>query len=318
MTIRIGVVMDALSSIHYEKDSTLAMLWEAKARGWQIIYFEPQDLFLKNTEPLGDGKYIDVFQNSNNWFQIKHEKKGMSLAELDVILMRKDPPFDQNYIYLTYLLEHAEKKGVLVVNRPQSLRDANEKLFVSFFPDCAPPTLVTRSIHQLKNFWQEQADIVCKPLDVMGGQSVFRLREHDVNASAIFEALTCSGTTFVMAQRFIADIVKGDKRILLIDGKPLTHALARVPQGDDWRGNLALGAKAVVQPLTLQDQFICRQVGPSLRSRGLYFVGIDVIGDYLTEINVTSPTGIRQLDEALNINISAMLFDCIQEKLKLM
>jgi glutathione synthase len=312
MTHRLGVVMDPLSSIHYKKDSTLAMLWEAADRGYELYFFQTHDLFLRDGIAFGRGTQLQVKRDPQQWHELKAQTE-MPLSDLNIILMRKDPPFDQEYIYTTYILEQAERQGTLVVNRPQSLRDANEKLFTAFFPDCIPPMLVTSSIEKLREFWQEQGDIVCKPLDAMGGTSIFRLQEKEVNANVIFETLTKKETTFIVAQKYIPDIKAGDKRIILINGEPVPHALARIPQGNDWRGNLAAGAKGVVQPLTKRDQFICTQIAPLLRDRGLYFVGIDVIGDYLTEINVTSPTGIRELDDALGINISKQLFDVVEQ-----
>lgn len=315
MTIKLGVVMDPIESIHYKKDSTLAMLWEATARDWEIYYFEPTSLFLRDGEAFGDAIRLRVFQDPSAWFAFE-KAETMPLTALNVILMRKDPPFNAGYIYITYLLEQAERGGVLVCNRPQALRDSNEKLYATFFPDCSPPSLVTQSPEKLRAFWQVHKDIVCKPLDSMGGTSVFRLRENDVNASVIFETLTDNGSVYIMAQKFIPQITQGDKRILLINGEAVPYALSRVPQGKDWRGNLAVGAKGVVQPLTERDRYICSQVGPSLRERGLYFAGIDVIGDYLTEINVTSPTGIRELDAACDLNISALLFDVIEQQLR--
>lgn len=310
MTLRLGVVMDPIANIHYKKDSTLAMLWEAKARGFELYYFEFNDLFLRDGVPFGEAKALDVFQHPETWYAFNN-KKIMPLAELDIILMRKDPPFNEEYIYATYILEHAERLGAFVVNRPQSLRDANEKLFATYFPECCPPALVAQSKEKLFSFWQEHKDIVCKPLDSMGGTSVFRLQEADVNANVIFEILTRNQSCYIMAQKYIPAIKLGDKRILMVDGEAVPFALARVPQGNDWRGNLAVGAKGVVQPLSERDRFIAERVGPVLRERGLYFVGIDVIGDYLTEINVTSPTCIREIDAGANINISAMLMDCI-------
>lgn len=315
MSIRLGVVMDPIASIHYNKDSTLAMLWEAADRGWEIQYFEPNDLYLRDGHAWGYARALTVRRDPVSWFSLQ-EKKRMDLSTLDVMLMRKDPPFNEKYIYTTYLLEHAERQGVFIVNQPQALRDCNEKLFATHFPTCVPPNLVTQSKAQLHEFWREHKDIVCKPLDSMGGNAVFRLRDGDVNANAIFELLTQGGHLYIMAQRFIPEIVNGDKRILLINGEPVPYALARVPQGNDWRGNLAVGAKGVVQPLTERDRFICAEVGPELKRRGLYFVGIDVIGDYLTEINVTSPTCIREIDTGANVNISAMLLDVIANELK--
>lgn len=314
MSIKLGVVMDPIASIHVEKDSTLAMLLEAQARGWQIHYFEQRDLLVQDGVAYGDAAILHVKDSESDWFALQ-KKQRMPLAELDVILMRKDPPFNKQYIYNTYILELAERAGTLVVNRPQSLRDCNEKFFVTHFPQCTPPTIIAQTKEHLNDFWHEHKDIVCKPLSGMGGAQVFRLRDKDTNAGAIFDFLTRDETVYVEAQSFIPDIAKGDKRILLINGEPVPYALARVPQGNDWRGNLAMGAKGVVQALTERDKFICSQVGPECAKRGLYFVGLDVIGDYLTEINVTSPTGIRHIDAGAKINISAMLMDFIATKL---
>lgn len=315
MTIKLGVVMDPIASINYQKDSTLAMLWEAQDRNWEIYYLQPGDLFLRDGVPYGNVQRLQVFRDANKWFALK-EPHTIPLANLNVILMRKDPPFNESYIYTTHLLEHVEHLGVLVVNRPQALRDFNEKLFATYFPQCSPPALVTSSKVKLHEFWRELGDIVVKPLDSMGGNSVFRLRSGDVNANVIFENLTQNESVYIMAQQFLPEIAQGDKRILLIDGEPIPHVLARVPQGNEWRGNLAVGAKGVVQPLSERDQWICQQVGPVLKAKGLYFVGIDVIGDYLTEINITSPTGIKEIDAGANTNISAKFLQLIENKLK--
>ncbi len=311
---RLGVVMDPIASIHVEKDSTLAMLLEAQTRGWQIYYFEQRDLLVKDGIAYGDAALLKVTASTSSWFSLQ-EKQRMPLAELDVILMRKDPPFNKEYIYTTYILELAERAGTMIVNRPQALRDCNEKFYATHFPQCTPPTLVAQSKEHLFEFWREHKDIVCKPLSGMGGAQVFRLRDGDTNAVAIFDLLTRYEQVYVMAQAFIPEINKGDKRILLINGEPIPYALARVPQGKEWRGNLALGAKGVVQPLSERDKFICAQVGPDFVKRGLYFVGLDVIGDHLTEINVTSPTCIRQIDAGANINVSKILMDFIAAKL---
>ncbi len=309
-TPQLGVLMDPIQLIHYQKDSTLAMLWEAKARGFKLYYFEQIDLFLRDAIPFARMRELDVFQNEQQWFKWgKEEIKP--LAELNIILMRKDPPFNEEYIYTTYLLEHAERQGVLVVNRPQALRDANEKLFTTYFPECTAPLVVTQSKKRLHEFLQAQQEIVCKPLNAMGGSSVFYLTVNDRNANVIFETLTQQETGYIVAQKYIPEIKYGDKRILLINGEPIPYALARIPNEHDWRGNLAAGAKGKVQPLTERDYFICREVGPVLRERGLYFVGIDVIGDYLTEINVTSPTCIQEIDRGANLNIAGVLFDCL-------
>ncbi|HLB58048.1 MAG TPA: glutathione synthase [Gammaproteobacteria bacterium] len=310
MTIKLGVVMDPIASIHFKKDSTLALLFEAEKRGFELYYFEQQDLFLRDGKAFGNSRLLKIFRDPARWFELS-ERQCILLSDLNVILMRKDPPFNLDYIYTTYLLEHAERDGVLVVNKPQSLRDANEKLFATRFPACCPPTLVTSNISFIRDFFKEHQDIICKPLDGMGGSSVFRLTFPDKNASVVFETLTKSGTTLMMTQRFIPAIFDGDKRILMINGEPIPYALARIPAEGELRGNLAAGARGVAQPLTTKDRWIAEEVGSTLREKGLFFVGLDVIGDYLTEINVTSPTCIRELDEQCNLNISAQLFDAL-------
>lgn len=309
-TIKLGVVMDPIQSIHPKKDSTLAMLLAAQARGWDLYYFEQKDLCIQNGKAFGNYRALSVFNDDKNWFECGTAEKK-PLSELNVMLMRKDPPFDREYIYTTYILEIAERDGVWVVNKPQSLRDANEKLFTSWFPECCPPTLVTRDIMLLREFYHEHKDIICKPLEAMGGYSVFRLAYPDVNASVIFEMLTEYGSRYMMAQRYIPEIKEGDKRILMINGEPVSHSLARIPAEGELRGNLAAGAHGVAKPLTDRDRWICAQVGPVLRKKGLYFVGLDVIGDYLTEINVTSPTCIREIDAQCGLNIAASLMDGI-------
>jgi len=310
MTIKLGVVMDPIQSIHFKKDSTLAMLFAAAERKWEIYYFEQKDLFVRDGHAFGLGSLLQVYQDATRWFA-KENKHCMALKELNVLLMRKDPPFDQEYIYTTYILEHAEREGVLVMNKPRGLRDANEKFFTTEFPQCCPATLVTRRMDLLKEFFQQQQDIVCKPLEAMGGTSVFRVKPGDVNANVIFEMLTQNETQYIMAQRFIPAIEQGDKRLLLIDGEPIPFALVRKPGEGEWRGNLARGASGYAEPLTTRDDDICQQVGPVLRQKGLYFVGLDVIGDFLTEINVTSPTGIRELDEQCQLNIGGQFLDCV-------
>jgi glutathione synthase len=309
MKIKLGVVMDPIQTIHYEKDSTLALLWEADKRDNTIYYFELADLFLRDGVPYGRARQLSVSRDPNKWYAFHDEAHLLPLSSLDVILMRKDPPVDAAYLYATYLLEYAVLQGVRVMNHPRSLRDCNEKYFISSFPACTPPTLITASIPQLHDFLHEQREIVCKPLNNKGGESVFYVKHGNKNVQVIFEMLTHKGCLPIMAQRFIPDIALGDKRIILVCGKPVPAALARIPAQHDWRGNLAAGAHAAVQPLSERDQWICSTIGPVLRERGLDLVGIDVIGDYLTEINVTSPTGIRELDREMNGNISAQLFD---------
>jgi len=313
--MQVGVVMDPIGAINYKKDSTLAMLWEADKRNATIFYFEQKDLFLRDGRAWGNARALNVFHDEKKWFTLGECQK-MALAELDVILMRKDPPFDREYIYTTYLLEQAEREGVIVVNRAQSLRDANEKMFTAWFPECCPPTLVTRSIALLKEFYEEHGDIICKPLEAMGGFAVFHLKPDDDNAPVVFETLTARESVYMMAQKFIPEITQGDKRILLIDGEPVPYSLARIPGKGEWRGNLAAGAHGVAQPLSERDLWICKQVGPLLKQKGLYFVGLDVIGDFLTEVNVTSPTCIRELDEQCNLNIAAQLFDVLVKYIK--
>lgn len=305
--------MDPIGAIHFHKDSTLAMLLEAAKRGYELYYFELSDIYLRDGVAYGFARLLSVKDDAKAWYAFTGEKH-IALRELDVILMRKDPPFNEQYIYSTYILEHAERQGVLVVNKPQALRDANEKMFATEFPQCCPPTIVTRSIKQLDAFWHEHTDIVCKPLNGMGGLCVFRLRKDDVNAHALFQLMTNEGSQYIMAQRFIPEITAGDTRVLLIDGEPVPHVLARVPQGDDWRGNLAVGAKGIVRTINEAESKICAAITPTLREKGLFFVGIDVIGGYLTEINVTSPTCIREIDAGAGINIAAKLFDMISAR----
>lgn len=316
MTVKLGVVMDSIAeAIYYKKDTTLAMLWEASHRGWQLYYFEMSDLFLRDGKAYGYTQKLKVFKDPTRWFELEEEQQIIALEELDTILMRKDPPVDIHYLYATQILEHAERAGVFIVNKPQALRDANEKLFAAWFPECCPATLVTQRIDALKAFLKEQKEIICKPLDAMGGQSIFYLQAGDKNASVIFETMTEKELKFVMVQRFIPEIKLGDKRIILINGEPIPYALARIPAPGEIRGNLAAGATGVAQPLSDRDRWICQQVGPTLRDKGLYFVGLDVIGDYLTEINVTSPTCVRELDQQCNLNISAILLDYAEQQI---
>lgn len=314
MTIKLGVVMDPIATINIKKDSTFAMLLEAARRGWDIQYMEQADVALRDGQSLAHMRGLHVQDDAQHWFDLGVPHHD-ALHTLDVILMRKDPPFDMEYIYTTYLLERAEAAGVLVVNKPQGLRDANEKLFTAWFPECTPPTLVTRQADDIRAFLNEHADIILKPLDGMGGASVFRLHSDDYNINVIIETLTAHGSRFVMAQRFIREVQEGDKRILLINGEPIPYALARIPAPGETRANLATGGQGVGVALSEHDHWICRQVGPTLRDKGLLFVGLDVIGDYLTEINVTSPTCIRELDALYELNISATLLDCIEARL---
>lgn len=313
MSLKIGVVMDPIGDINFKKDSTMAMLLEAQSRGWTLFYMEQADLYMAHDVARAKMKPLKVFDDPNNWYQLD-DTDDLPLDSLDAILMRKDPPFDMHYIYSTYLLEKAEEKGTLIINKPQSLRDANEKLFTNNFAQCMPPTLVSSQAEHIKAFYQEHKDIILKPLDGMGGASVFRIKQGDSNLGVIIETLTKHGTELTMAQRFIPEITQGDKRILLINGEAVPYALARIPAKGETRANLAAGGEGVGIELSDRDRWICDQVAPLLKAKGLIFVGIDVIGDYLTEVNVTSPTCIRQLDELFNINISAILMDWIAEQ----
>ncbi len=314
MTIRIGVVMDPISGLNYKKDSTLAMLWAAQDRGWQLFYMEQRDLMLQQGVAMARMAPLQVFRDPDRFYQLG-EAQVQQLSDLDVVLMRKDPPFDNEYVYSTYILEAAERQGTLIVNRCQSLRDCNEKVFATQFPECCPPVLVSRDDTQLKAFHAEHGDVIYKPLDGMGGSSIFRVRPDDPNLNVILETLTEFGSTSIMAQRYLPEIKDGDKRILMIDGEALPYCLARVPLAGESRANLAAGGQGVAQPLTERDLWITRQIGPSLREKGLLFVGLDVIGDYLTEINVTSPTCIREIDKAYELDIGGQLMDCIMEQL---
>ena len=302
MTIRLGVVMDPIASITIKKDTTFALLLAAQVRGWVIHYFEQRDLYMQDGQAYGRTRLLKVKDDHRNWFTL-HEEQELPLAALDVILMRKDPPFDMEYIYTTYLLEQAETAGVIVVNRPQSLRDANEKLFALCFPQCCPPTLVSREPSRIKAFLREHQDIIVKPLDGMGGAGVFRLGPGDPNVSVVLETLMGQGQRLIMAQRYLPEVSAGDKRILLIDGEPIPYALARIPAAGETRANLAAGGRGVGVELSERDRWICAQVGPRLKTMGLLFVGLDVIGNYLTEVNVTSPTCVRELDAQFKLDI---------------
>jgi len=306
--------MDPIESITPKKDSTLAMLLEAERRGAEIHYLRQANLKLLAGEAFGSSTILNVRDDLADWFTLGNEQE-IALGELDVILMRKDPPFDMEYIYSSYILERAEDAGALIVNRPQSLRDMNEKAYTAWFAECAPLTMVTRSMSEMKAFLLEYERIVVKPLEGMGGKSIFVVAAGDQNANVIFETLTDNGNQYAMAQVFIPEISEGDKRILLIDGDPIPHALARIPPPDDNRGNLVVGAIGKGLELSERDRWICAQVGPVMKERGVIFAGIDVIGDYLTEINVTSPTGIRELDAAFDLNIAGTLFDAIEARL---
>ena len=312
MSLRVGVVMDPIAKIKPWKDTTFAMLLEAQRRGWSLLYMEPGDLYIRDGRTFAITRTLSVTDNNDDWYRLA-DTVNHDLADLDIILMRQDPPFNAEYIYATYLLERAEQEGVMVVNRPGSVRDSNEKLFATDFPQCCAPTLVSSQSTLLRDFVQEFGDTVMKPLDGMGGSNIFRVRKDSPNISVVIEVLTQHGKTPIMAQRFVPEITEGDKRILMINGEPVPYALARIPKEGELRGNLAAGGTGQGRELSDRDRWICEQVGPTLKRKGLYFVGLDVIGDYLTEINVTSPTCVRELDAIFDINIAGQLFDALLE-----
>ncbi len=308
--VTLGVVMDPIASIKPHKDTTLGLALAAARRGWQLEYMECADLSLRGDVTLGRMRPLQVRDDPQSWFTLG-EPRERALVELDATLMRVDPPFDMRYIFATYLLEAAERQGAVVINRPGSLRDCNEKLFIAEFPQCAPPFLVSGQHRALQEFCAEHGDVIYKPLDGFGGASIFRVRHGDPNLDVIVETLTRHGQTPIIAQRYLPEVVDGDKRILLIDGVPVEHALARVPPAGQTRANLATGGRGEARALSDRDRWISEQLGPALRARGLLFVGIDVIGDYLTEINVTCPTGLRELDAQCGLDIGSELMDAI-------
>lgn len=314
MRVRLGVIMDPIDTIQYKKDSTLAMLLEAKKRGWEIQYMEPAGVFCRDGEVFAETRRLEVYADPQRYYQLESPQL-VPLRKLDVLLMRKDPPFDMEYIYATYLLDLVKASGVLVVNNPQALRDTNEKFAVSAFPQCCPSTLVTRESSRIIEFLREKETIVVKPMDGMGGKSIFLLKNGDPNTNVVLETMTQFDRQTVMAQAYIPAITEGDKRILLVDGEPIPHVLARIPAKGEHRGNMAAGASTKGLPLSDRERWICEQVGPALRDRGIYFAGLDVIGDYLTEINVTSPTGIREIDRLFSVDVSAVLFDALERRL---
>ncbi|MES1939769.1 glutathione synthetase [Salinisphaera sp. T5B8] len=315
MATRLGVVMDPIADITPYKDTTLALLLEAMRREYEIIYFEMSDLFVRDGVGYGTGRRLQVFDDNDDWYRFTGESEILALADLDAILMRKDPPFDTEYIYATYILELAENEGTLVVNRCDALRDVNEKMSINRFAHLTAPTLVARRSDDFKRFIKEHGDAVIKPLDGMGGSRIFRVKTGDDNISVVLEVLTEHGTRYAMAQAYLPAIKDGDKRILVVDGVPIDYALARVPAEGELRGNLAAGGRGVGRPLTDSDRAIAEEIGPYVRDKGLLFVGLDVIGDKLTEINVTSPTCVRELDKQFGINIAGKLFDAIERRL---
>lgn len=315
MAIKLGIVMDPIQSIHLKKDTSFAMLEEAQRRGYELYYMEMSDLYLHQGVASATMKRLSVKYDYNHWFDFG-DTIDQPLHELDVILMRKDPPFDTEFIYATYMLERAEEQGTLIVNKPQSLRDANEKLFTAWFAQFTPDTLVTRSATQLRAFHQQHQDVILKPLDGMGGASIFRLKPDDANVGVIIETLTEHGHRFCMAQNYLPEIKNGDKRVLIIDGEPVPYCLARIPAKGETRGNLAAGGTGEPRPLTETDWEIARAIGPTLKAKGLIFVGLDIIGTHLTEINVTSPTCVREIEAKFDINICGLLMDAIEKRLQ--
>ncbi|MFY0663650.1 MAG: glutathione synthase [Natronospirillum sp.] len=313
MSLRVAVVMDPIERIAYKKDSTLAMLWAAADRGWSLFYLEQKDLLVSNGAPEAIVRPLTVRRDPDDYYQLG-EPERVPLDSMDVILMRKDPPFDNEYIYSTYILEMAEQRGTLVVNRPQALRDCNEKMYATWFPQFSPAHLVTRSADLLRAFHATHGDVIFKPLDGMGGSSIFRLKADDPNVSVIIETLTLEGRELIMAQKYLPEITEGDKRILLVDGEPVPYCLARIPKSGETRGNLAAGGTGRAQPLSERDWEIARHIGPVVKEKGLLFVGLDVIGDYLTEVNVTSPTCIREIDAAYQTDIGGLLMDAIARR----
>jgi glutathione synthase len=311
---RLVVVMDPIESIKPAKDSTLAILIAAQARGWQIFYAEQKDLWLRDGVAFARLAALTVTDDLSAWFD-RGATRTAKLGDFDVILMRKDPPFDMEYIYTTYILDRAQAQGALVCNAPQGLRDMNEKVYTAWFPECCAATLVTRDMQAMSDFLREHGKAVCKPLDGMGGKSIFVLEQGDKNRNVVFETLTGHGSRYAIVQRYLPEIVTaGDCRILLIDGEPVPFALKRMPSAEDNRGNLAAGASAESRPLNDRDRWLCARIGPKLRAAGMIFVGLDVIGEYVTEINVTSPTGIRELNKRHALDIGTLLVDAIARK----
>jgi glutathione synthase len=313
--VRLVVVMDPIEAINPAKDSTLAILLAAQASGWELFYAELKDLWLRDGVAWGRLAPLKVFDDARTWFG-REASVVAKLGEYDVILMRKDPPVDTEFIYCTYILDRARDQGALVCNRPQGLRDMNEKVYTAWFPECCPPTLITRDRHDMGEFLREHGKAVCKPLDGMGGRSIFVLEEGDKNRNVVFETLTDYGRRYAVVQRYLPEIVTaGDCRVILVDGEPVPFVLKRVPDAGDHRGNLAAGARAESRPLNDRDRWLCSIIGPKLSAAGMIFVGLDVIGDYVTEINVTSPTGIRELNKRHTVDIGAMLVKAIARSL---
>jgi glutathione synthase len=309
--VRLLVIMDPIESIKPAKDSTLAMLLAAQARSWRIFCAEQKDLWLRDGVAHGRTSELRVFDDPAHWFE-RSAPQAQLLGDFDVILMRKDPPFDTEYIYTTYILDRAQIQGAVVLNNPQGLRDMNEKVYTAWFPECCAPTLITRDMQAMSAFLSEHGKAVCKPLHGMGGRSIFVVENGDKNRNVVFETLTDYGSHYAIVQRYLPEIVTGgDCRVLLVDGEPVPYALQRMPSSSDHRGNLAAGASAQSRPLNERDRWICAQIGPKLQAAGMVFVGLDIIGDYVTEINVTSPTGIRELNKKHGVDIGGLLMDSV-------
>lgn len=311
----LGIVMDPIGSIKPYKDTTLALMLAAQKRGWQLRYLEQPDLWMRDGTAWGRSRSIEVFDDRKHWFDFTGEPEILRLGTLDAILMRKDPPFDMEFIAATYMLERAEAEGALVVNRPASLRDCNEKAFTAWFSELTPPTLFARDDLTLRAFHTEHRDVIYKPLDGMGGSGIFHVGPDGKNLGSVIEQLSDNGRRTIVAQRYIPQIVDGDTRVLVVDGVAVPYCLARIPQGLEIRGNLAAGGRGEPRPLNAAQARIAGIVGPELRRRGLLFVGLDVIGDYLTEINVTSPTCAREIDAAYGTDIGGLLIEAIERQL---
>ena len=312
--LSVAVVMDPIDHIKPAKDTTLAMMLAAQRRGHELHYLGLGDLWLRDGVAMGRARPAEVRDDPHDWYALG-EATVRPLGGFDAILMRKDPPFDTEYIYATYILERAEVAGALVVNRPQGLRDMNEKVYTAWFPECCAPTLITRDMADMHAFLHEHGRAVCKPLHGMGGRSIFVLDAGDKNASVVFETLTDYGQRYAIVQRYLPEIVtSGDSRVILVDGEPVPYALARIPSPADNRGNLAAGARGVGRPLDERDRWLASRIGPTLRDRGMLFVGLDVIGGYVTEINVTSPTGARELDRQFGLDVGALLVEAVEKR----
>ncbi len=314
MQYTVGVIMDPIESIKPHKDTSFAMMLEAQRRGAQVVYFELSDLFLDNGKPMGMAKTVVVRDQPSDYYSVEAEEI-VDLGDIDVLLMRKDPPFDSEFLYATQILSLAQDSGALVVNNPQALRDYNEKLFTSYFPDHIPHTLVSNNQQRIREFHAKHQDIICKPLDGMGGASIFRVKPDGNNLGVIIETLTKLGTRYMMVQEYLPEIKEGDKRVLIVDGEVMPYCLARLPSKGETRGNLAAGGTGRPQPISDADRALANAIAPTLKAHNILFVGLDVIGSKITEINITSPTCVREIEAAFDINIMGALFDAIEKRL---